>query len=154
MAKLELNLNCKFNTDDFEITEDFKRVKLNPAQANEYFSKCSSDEIAVYLVGLKADYSDAFVSFEMLKKHGKRNSLIDIQINEQTGTLTCTIEGKFSIPLRAGVAEMLNHDVLIAIQGICYKGGSYRGFMAYVSGQVEGKYENWLTLDPAEVSVK
>lgn len=154
MAKLELNIDCTFNTDTLEITEDFKKIKLDPVRAKDYFSKCPPDDIAVYLVGLKADYSDAFVSFEMFKKYGKKNSIIDIQLKDQDGTLNCVIQGKFSIPLRAGVAEMLNDGAKIAIQGICYKGGSYRGFMAYVSGQTEGNYANWLTLNPTNVSIK
>ena len=139
-------------TDVLEGAEEFETVKLNP-ERGEYFAKRSPDEIALYVAAIKQDYSDAFMGFELLKKHGKKGSEFNFAFDDESRTLSCSISGKFVLPLRPGAQDYLTGGVKFAIQGLCYKGGSYRGFMACVKGQKESEHKDWLIIDDANIRI-
>jgi len=153
MANLNIFMSGKFETENLishsKIT--FQNECLSGLVAAEYFAKCAADDIAMYVVATDPITGEANISFEFGIKSMKKSSIFETSMNADNTGLVVNINGNFSVKLRAGVAESLPPGVIFKLQGICCKGGSYRGFMAYLSGQNEDNVTSWFQINDAQI---
>lgn len=154
MAKTEFTLNNTFESELLEVTKNFKTKKLNAKESVAYFAKCPAEELQIQIVALDPELTETPVGFPIQQSDEKKGASTSITQNGDTGTLTGTIEGVFTLNLRAGVTSTLVPDTQYAIEGISFKGGSYNGFMAMVKGQSHEDLSNWPMIPPEQVKIK
>lgn len=149
MAHLNIKLDTIIETENLMV-QSCKILK--GSKAAEYFAKCSRDDLAMFVVAVNPADHKAEISFEFGAHSLKKGAILDLSWNESNTGLTAKIFGQFSVKLRAGVISSLPAGVLFKLQGICYKGGSYRGFMSYLAGQDENNIDSWYLIKEAVIN--
>lgn len=74
-------------------------MQLDARRSIEYFKACPGAELALYVVGVKPDLSDAFVGFEIQTQHGHKASVLT---SEETGHLHCQVAESSRSPCALG----------------------------------------------------
>ena len=153
MANLTIDINDTFKTGELIVhsKETFQNESLSGPRAVEYFSKCASEDFAMYVVAVNPTSGEADVSFEFGLKSFKKGAVFELFLNDDNTGLVAKVEGKFAVKLRAGVEEGLPPGAIFKLQGFCYKGGSYRGFMSYLVDQTDDNVDSWFEIKNAVI---
>lgn len=153
MPKLVVELNESMQTSGFLTTnkETFEEETLTPASAKVYYANVDPAKLTLFVVSMNPDDENDGVSFEFPVSSAAKGTTFDISPKEDFSGLDVRVAGKLAVPLRSGVKEYLKPDRKLHVKGVAYMGGSYRGFMSYLTGQDESNQKSWLEVKNYQV---
>jgi hypothetical protein len=157
--KLTVKAEIEFSTRPLLITDKdtFEEISLDGKAGALFFKKIPYDELCFEVVSTN---EDAEASFPFFLSNGKKGAIFDVALSKEGTSLDVKISGEFSVDLRAGVGKVLQacgSDLDLRVRGVMWKGGSYNGFMASVTGgDFEQERDDWRSSFPriADFSVK
>jgi hypothetical protein len=151
MAKLTIELDTKFQTNGYEVTEDFTTIAIDGEAVKKKFNPVSLQDISIFLLAEDPGEEFGGISFELpILGHPKGEVLIEDK--KDNSGLIVTMKGKFQLKLRAGVKESIKSDWNLRMAGVAYRGGSYSGFMSYIEGQTKGQEKAWRKIDKYSIA--
>jgi hypothetical protein len=153
--KLNVTVELEFSTRPLLVTDQdtFEETALDGKAGILFFKKIPPEELSFEVVSTNED-SEA--SFPFFLSHGKKGAIFEVALSNEGTSLEVKISGEFSVDLRAGVGKVLKacgSDLDLRVRGVMWKGGSYNGFMASVSGgDFEQETDEWRASFPKVTS--
>jgi hypothetical protein len=154
MAKMTIKVNGKHKTSGLICHNHDECIEevLSPEAAREYFAECDPAKLALYVVSYDKNNPYGSIGFEFSQESLKKGGAFSVELKRDGTGLVADVSGEFTVKLRSGVEKNLAPNVVFKLQGICYKGGAWNGFMAYLDGQTEDNVADWV--DVADVTIK
>jgi hypothetical protein len=144
MAKLEIDLDLKFQTEPLLVSQDFKEVNLDYTTGKSKFEAVNEDELKFEVICTNENCGGAFF---FKKKDGKKGSNFSVEYCDDVAGLSVTVKGCYSVTLRTGADKMLKDQgaaLDLRLRAVTWKGGAYMGFAAFVKGSdYEQQNDSW-----------
>ena len=146
--RLNITLDLSLETEGFEQVDEksHETVLLSPEQARQYYGRCDTSRVALYVVAFRTPLDMPWLTFEFRRDSLLAGGLFDVAIKPDATGLRVAIKGTLSLALRPGVKSVLTRETVYRIQGVSHLGGSLRGFMSPLKGQHRDDHTRWLTV--------
>ncbi len=146
MAKLSVVINAKFSTKGFiaHDHEKFVERNLTADEVKALFAEIDSNELGISLLG-HIPGEQGLISIDLRKtQQKKRGGEFLVNLNPDASGLDVELAGEWVAKLRSG-AEKTAKLCDWYLQGVTYNGGSWRGFLSPLEGQVDAERREQFT---------
>jgi len=158
VPKLLIHVKEKFETEKLQVRKDGVDQDQVGKKAIKLFRSIDAMKVGVEVVSTNKDAEMSFVFNQSGMK--KKGAICEIEIRDDGNGLSCTIDAKFEVTLRSGVAPLLKKPgkkLDLRLRGVTGNDGVWSGFFARVAGgDLEQTAKNWKTTFPKirEFSIK